>query len=234
MAGSVPRIAFSFLIALLWHSGFLSQAGAAEPVGEEGDDGWFLEDDPVVQVSEGEIIFLTETLDTDVLLLRNKMTIDADSLDGGWVKVEQCYEHLDPVPDMAVVYRYTAMRALRILSARNIDQARVQGQSVEMVDVQRDASLCVELEAVKFHHLADGSYVLKNGPFHRRFLDGFFPFRVTTDIYYPDELLEVMGTEPAVQPGFAVNSHNGLVEIDARFAGTLRIKVFFKARESVQ
>ena len=131
------------------------------------------------------------------------------------------------VPEAEVVYRYRAMRGLHIVSTRNIGQAIPAERSVQLRDVQQDASLCIRAEVQILYTRPDGSRLLRNGPFHRKFLDGYFPFHVRLEVRYPPGALRYLGASPEPQAGFAVDSSEGRVTIDSWFAGTLNIEIGF-------
>lgn len=194
----------------------------------KASEDWLNDDfDPVPQVAEGELVFFPDAADPAILHSINTLTITDNSLLGGWVQLEQCYTNLDPVQDAEVVYRYRNLRNLRIRSHTNIERAFTMGQSVQLTNVQKDASLCIQADIQTFYKGPDGQFVLRNGPFHRKFLDGYFPLHVTLDIQYPEQTLGYMDTTPAMQPGFDVRHRKGLVQIDAWFAGSLNTEVRF-------
>ncbi len=178
-----------FLALALTFSPF--HLGADTAMTPEELEEWFLEDEPssADRVNEGKLEFLPEPPPTPVLHLQNTLTVDHESMENGWVALEQCYSHLDPVPNTEVVYRYNSIRDLRVTSSRNIGNLRVKGQSVELDDVGRDARLCVQADVRIFYSNPDATFSLRNGPFHRRFLDGYFPYHVTLKIDYPPDLL---------------------------------------------
>ena len=195
-------------------------------------DDWFSDDEfeSVPQAVKGELIFLSGEPDSDVLHSVNRLTITRNSLVDGWVELEQCYSNLDPVPEAEVVYRYRNLRNLRIGAHNNIDQAFVKDASVQLVDVKRNATLCVLAGVQILYQQPDGGFVMRNGPFYRGFLDGYFPFHVTLDISYPQQLLSFKNTHPAPQAGFEVTHARGSVRIDARFAGTLKTEIRFNKK----
>ena len=194
----------------------------------EASDEWFNDGfDTVPQVAGGELLFLPDATDPEILHSINTLTITDNSLLDGWIQLEQCYTNLDPVQDAEVVYRYRNLRALRIRSHTNIERAFTRGQSVQLTNVQKDASLCIQADVQIFYKEPGGQFVLRNGPFHRKFLDGYFPLHVTLDIRYPEHALSYRDTIPAAQPGFEVRHHKGSVKIDARFAGALNTEVRF-------
>jgi hypothetical protein len=180
------------------------------------------------QAGADELMFLPEPPAGRTLHSQNQLTIDADSLADGWVHVVQCYDGLDAVPATEIVYRYRELRDLHIDSQRNIGQATVRGQSVQLSDVRDDATLCVGLQARIFYTQPDGGFLLRSGPFHRRFLDGYFPLHVTLEVRFPAASLKYAGTRPESQPGFSVTRRPGSVAIDSWFAGMLNIEIAFK------
>lgn len=202
---------------------FIATAVAQRAVGEE----LFFDEGPI-QVSEGELVFLVSDQYPSVLHSQNTLKISEESLQTGWVDIRQCYRQLDPVPDAEIVYRYTDMRDLRIVSHASIELVAVSGQSVQLKNVGKGASLCVATEARILNPTEEGRWVLVNGPFHRQFLDGYFPYRVSLEVIYPEALLRFMAVMPEPQDGFHVTARPGSVLIDSVFAGMLSIAVSFE------
>lgn len=201
---------------------------SAEPLTPQQLEQWFEQEEPDSRdVNEGELRFLTGVPEGRVPRLENLLLVSRASLEDGWVAIRQCHHDLDPVAALEVVYRYRKMRKLRILRTRNIGQARIEGQSVQLEDVAEDASLCVELEAQIFYREANGQYRLPNGPFERRFLDGFYPLHLKLRVVYPADRILFIGSSPAAAPGFRVMSGPGEVHIDSRFEGRLSIELRF-------
>jgi hypothetical protein len=220
------------LLACLSGNPFSIVAHAAQD--ETGLEDWFNEDaaPAVPQAREGELIFLSTPPEAATLHSINAITVTRSSLDDGWVQVRQCYQGLDAVPAAEVVYQYRNMRALRIQSKSNIGDAFTRGQTVQLSDVQRDARLCVGLEAQILHPQSGGRFLLRTGPFHRRFLDGYFPLHVSMDLRFPAALLRYLGTSPLPRPGFELEVKDEQLHIDAWFAGKLQIEVNFSRRKS--
>lgn len=194
---------------------------------------WF-EDDSRTQpydfdINSGELEFLAAPPDKRIPHSRNHLYITATSLDDGWVGQAQCHEELDPVPLAEVVYSYREMRDLRVVSTKGIGRAWIEGQSVQLQDIAHGAVLCVAAAARLLRREGEG-YVLRNGPFQRRFLDGYFPLRVTLDLEYPAELLQVESIEPPAQPGLQVRQSAGRITLEALFEGQLYTEVRFLPR----
>ncbi len=127
-----------------------------------------------------------------------RLIITPDSLRTGWVQNEQCHYALDPVPELEVVFNPERVRDLRILRADHVGKAWVDGASVQLQNVYRDAVLCLASENRILQASGDGErYMLIAGPFMRRFLDGYFPMKVVLSVDYPAELLRLHDIGPA-------------------------------------
>ncbi len=218
------------ICAGLFYAGIAAAGG--EAVEDRQLEEWFHSDGEaeVPQVGKGELLFLSPPPAAPTLHSINIITIDRASLDDGWVQIRQCHEGLDAVPDAEIVYRYRNMRHLKIQSKHNIGRAFARDKSVQLVDVGHDAELCIQAEAQILYRQQDGGYVLRNGPFHRRFLDGYFPLHVSLRVNYPSKLLVFRGTTPEPQPGFAVRPVEQAVHLDSWFVGTLGVEVRFTVR----
>ncbi|MGD2074804.1 MAG: hypothetical protein PVG38_07785 [Gammaproteobacteria bacterium] len=233
-----PSDRFISLKALLIAVGI----GVASPaaVGSDGEaasasDDWFEADEiePVPQVGAGELRFLTSAPPGKVPLSENRISISESSLDHGWVELEQCHRGLDAVPVAEIVYRYHNMRGLQVVRSENIGRAEPLDQSVQLHDVGHNATLCVQAEVQILYRRADGDLELRNGPFLRKFLDGYFPMHVLLEIRYPSARLDFVSIVPDPQPGFAVDLGEGRIDIDSRFVGTLNIAVRFQPLPAV-
>ena len=96
-----------------------------------------------------------------------------------------------------------------------------------MEDIQRGARLCIKADVGILYSNNENGAVLKNGPFHRKFLDGYYPMRVSLKIRYPGSVLRFENISPEAQPGFSVMQSKNSLEIDAWFEGELRTEVKF-------
>jgi hypothetical protein len=198
---------------------------------ESLDDDWF-EDDfeaRIAEVNGGQLVFLANPPSEPVHHHHNRIILDSDSLDNGWVTLIQCHSHLDAVPRTQVLYHQTRTRDLSILSSRSIGEAWVEGHTVQLADVGHDASLCIRTLARSLEFNEDGSFSLRGGPFMRRFLDGYYPMRVSMDIEIPRDYLRFVNTEPERQDGFEVYETDRGVHVDAWFEGKLFTEVRFEA-----
>ncbi|MEA2079250.1 MAG: hypothetical protein U9P00_05220 [Pseudomonadota bacterium] len=224
------------MLASVLVAGCLAPAGGAradsQSSGEIELEDWFNEETgrDVPQVREGELVFLSPPPENKTLHSINTITVTRTSLDDGWVQLRQCYEGLDAVPAAEVDYQYKKLRRLRIDSKTNIGQVASREQTVQLTDVQHGATLCIRAEAQILYPQADGRFLLRNGPFHRRFLDGYFPLHVSMDVQFPSTLLHYIDVSPEAQSGFEVDVKDEHVYIDSWFAGMLSIEVHFSER----
>ena len=182
----------------------------------------------ITAVSDGELRLLPDKPPTGVHVHENQIRIRTESLADGWVVLDQCHEHLDQVPAAQITFNPKRVRNLRITSAVHIDRAWVEGHSVQLQDIQAGARLCLSTEIRAFLDLGHGYYRLRNGPYMRRFLDGYYPMRVLIDVQYPAQTLELVRSQPPAQPGLELRSEPGRLRIDASFEGRLYTCVDFR------
>lgn len=187
--------------------------------------------EPPTQSSDSHLTFIAPAKNKPALHSINEITISPQSLKTGWVDLLQCYQHLDPVPEMEVVYNYKNMRKLKIIKSKNIEQAFIKGQSVQLENVQRNSQLCISTEVKNFYKNKNGYFKLKNGPYHRKFLDGYFPFHLTLKVNYPSTLLKFISSKPKSQFGFVLNQSDNTILIDSYFTGKLYTEITFKPHQ---
>ena len=213
----------------------VSKGNAQEPTQEELEK-WFEDDSRFLpfetDISEGDLEFLAAPPEKPTLHSQNQLTITKTSISSGWVGMYQCYENLDAVPDAQVVYQYKEIKNLKIVMHDKIAKAWVQDQSVQLLDTQKGAALCVSADVRILYKNPDNTYSLNNGPFQRKFLDGFYPMHISLRVIYPAEVLEFIGTTPTAQNGFAVSHKKGELFIDAWFEGRLFTEALFKEKQN--
>ncbi len=194
-------------------------------------EAWLETDDDIraLSVNEGTLVFLRGPQDRRVLQTRNRLTVTPASLHNGWVELYQCQANLDPVPAVEVVYRYHDMRNLRVISTRGIEHTRVEQNAVQMEQVQEGAEVCIEAEVQLLKPDGEGAWTLQSGPFHRRFLDGYYPVRLEYRIHWPADRLQLESVHPEVQEGFSVHAQPGELTIDTLFEGMLTIRSQWRA-----
>lgn len=182
-------------------------------------------------VNSGELEFLTGPAATNALHTEMHLILSAQSLADGWVDMRQCQSRLDAMASSEIVYRYSALRDLRVTRANGIESAWVEDQSVQLRGVRAGAEVCVAAQVKILRRLENGHYRLRSGPYHRRFFDGYFPMRLSLEVRYPAGRLEWRQAAPAPQPGFAVRDTPGRIAIETHFSGMLTVELDFAAAE---
>ncbi len=177
-------------------------------------------------VNEGELVFHAEPPSGPVHAHHNRITLTRQSLQDGWAGLYQCHTHLDAVPDAQVVFRQGRIRQLEVAKTAAIGRAWVEGHTVQLKGVEPGAQLCLRAES-RVVTPADGGFVVRNGPFMRNFLDGYYPMHVILEIVLPPGDWQLFGSRPASQPGFEVQYAAGTVTADAWFSGRLRTEFHF-------
>jgi len=207
---------------------FCLPSQAAEYTKEQLEE-WFFDDADMLasQVNEGELVFLVAPPEKVVHHHYNRLIIDDQSLRDGWVKMEQCHENLDAISRVEVVFSKDRVRGLAVKKFSNIEKAWVEKSSVQMKNVGEDAQLCLTAESRALKINKDGSFSLRNGPFMRRFLDGYYPMRVSMDVDLKTSGLYFASISPQTQQGFKVWTRDRSVHFDAWFEGKLKTEIRF-------
>ncbi len=177
------------------------------------------------EINMGELRFLAVPPQKRAHHHHNRIVIDEGSLDSGWVRLTQCHEHLDPVGDLEIVFNPQRIKNIAVTEYQGMDEATARANLVELQNVGKGARLCLTAESQALHKTARG-FALKNGPYMRRFLDGYFPMRITIDIRYP-ETLQLIESNPKVQPGYSIQKAAGKVKASGWFEGKLYTMFLF-------
>jgi hypothetical protein len=191
----------------------------------DDDTDWPEDDGLTDHVNEGELEFLAAPPAELVHHHSNVMTLGRDSLVDGWVRLDQCHSNIDNVGRAQIIFRPGRIRGLRITASENIGRAWVEESSVQLTDIGKGSSLCLAAETRALTADDDGGYRIDNGPFMRRFLDGYYPMRVSQKILLADSGLTFFGIRPSVQPGFEVTVSAEAIDFDAWFEGRLLTEV---------
>lgn len=198
---------------------------AETPVGES----WVDDDSEsrALQVNEGQLEFIAPIHDQSILHSDTHLWITNESMQTGWVKMQQCYRHLDALGRTDVVYAYREMKNLQVTRVEHIAQIRVKQNGVELGHVEKGAVLCVQADVKILQHLSDKIYGLQNGPYHRKFLDGYYPYHVSLMVHYSNNEIQLKQVVPEAQDGFNVTEKRDGLSIDSWFEGELRIGLEF-------
>jgi hypothetical protein len=206
------------------------------PLGaNEGDDDWPAWVDAeealrqqIARVNEGELAFLAQPPSKPVHHHRNRVIVTGSSLRDGWVTLEQCHHNLDRVAAAQIVFHPQRSRALQVTRYENMRTAEARDNTVQLSDVGPESKVCLRGQTRALEEIGEGVYELQNGPFMRRFLDGYYPMRVSLQIEYPQRLT-LADFSPERQPGFDVAEAPGRVTAEAVFEGQLRTRFRFLA-----
>ena len=208
---------------------------AGDEISQEELERWFnsdsMEPPRYKEVNDGNLVFLSNNQDKKLHHHHNSLTIYPDSLQDGWVLLEQCHSNIDKVPAAQIVFKEGRVKDIKITQKKNIDKAWVEKASVQMEDIKDDAVLCIQANSHSLVHNVDGTFSLRNGPFMRRFLDGYYPIRVSLDLNFSQTNLELTNFAPQNQHGFQVVQNSGKVHIDTVFEGKLQTEFHFKAKK---
>jgi len=222
------KYTLNIIVILISNFIILSSLPAKEFLSPEELEKWFNSDDelPTSKVNEGELSFITSNTKKNIFGSVITIHVDQNSIDEGWTKLTQCYSNLDPVPRTAVVYRKNLIKDLKVLSSKNIKSTKVSENKVYLHDVKKQASLCIGATARNFYQNEDKSFSLVNGPYHRKFLDGYYPYHLKLNIHYSPKL-KFSFNIPKQQPGFLVKQNSSSLLIDTVFEGRLKTEFRF-------
>ena len=178
------------------------------------------------EVNEGELVFLDRAPDPKAARMEKRLDLDRESLEDGWAPMHQCHHNLDPAPAVQIVYNAERTRDIRITDRAGVGVATVDGASVQMREIERGAHLCVSADVLAIRPHPDGvGYVVDNGPFMRRFLDGYYPMQVRLEVNWPPGMLALKESFPPAQPGLAIQASERGVTLDAHFEGRLESRL---------
>ena len=182
-----------------------------------------------LDVNEGELQLLEKPPETAAHKHHNRLMITEQSLNDGWVTMYQCHSDLDRVPASQIVYKPDRIRNIKVLSSQNIGEVRVEGNTVQLQDIEADSEICISADKRALSY-EKGKYYLRLGPFMRRFLDGYYPMHVQVEVCYP-KFLELVRSSP-VEAMQHSRDKTLSAEIDIWVVGKLDIELVFSNRKS--
>lgn len=179
-------------------------------------------------VNEGSLLFLATPPGKPIHHHQNRFRIDEASLRSGWVNLSQCHDNLDAVPRAQITFREGFVRDLRVDSFSEIEEAWIEGAAVQLRNVRSAARLCLSAQTRALRDAGNGYFNLYSGPYMRKFLDGYYPMRLTLEVEYPPELLSLIDISPPAQPGLVHQKSPGAIRLDAIFEGELQTLIQFE------
>lgn len=187
---------------------------------------------PAMVVNEGELEFISTKPVKAEHQQSMQIRLTHETIDTGWARVDQCHRDLDAVPSLEVVFHKQRVRNLSVTRFSNIERAMVHGNRVLVNNIMRGSEICISAESRLLRSLVDDDgyqrFEMKNGPFMRRFLDGYYPLTLSLEVEYPPELLQVASVDPVDQNGWHISYDAGRITMGGRFEGRLVTRVYFK------
>lgn len=178
-------------------------------------------------VNEGALHFLEAPPAKPVHHHQNHIRIAAESLASGWVSLSQCHDHLDAVPAAQITFREGFVRDLRVTTFSHIKEVWIEGASVQLRQIEPGARLCLAAQIRALRSSGNGYFNLINGPYMRKFLDGYYPMRVTLEVDYPAQTLTLVDISPPAQAGLDIVERPGAIRMEAVFEGELQTLIQF-------
>jgi hypothetical protein len=220
-----PQYIVSFLL-VCW------QAGLYAEFSKEQLD-WLNSDaeHPAQVVNEGRLTFLSVPAKKAEHHQSMQIQLTGSTIESGWATVNQCHRDLDSVPSLEVVFNRERVRKLQIIRYHNIERAEVEGHRVQVNNIMPGSEICLSAESRILSPVGevDGHqrFEMMNGPFMRRFLDGYYPITLQLEVEYPGDMLQIAAIEPEAQSGWQIRYDADRITMVGRFEGRLTTRVQF-------
>jgi hypothetical protein len=178
--------------------------------------------------TEGQIKYLKERPDPGAYSYESRVKITAASLESGSVQIATCHYQLDPIRKVVIVFNPNRIQAIAVKSIDKMASAEVKNNQVVLTDVERGASICIDLQSKALDQVGGGQYRLNAGPLMRRYLDGYLPMAAKIRVDWPANMLTVEKTTPSEKEGIQVLQGNDGVQLDMIFAGKMTAQIDLK------
>ncbi len=178
--------------------------------------------------TEGQIKFLKERPDPGAYSYESRVKITAASLESGSVQIATCHYQLDPIRKVVIVFNPNRIQAIVVKSVDGMASAEVKNNQVVLTDVERGASICIDLQSKALDQVGAGQYRLNAGPLMRRYLDGYLPMAAKIRVDWPTNMLTVEKTAPSEKEGIQVVQGNDGVQLNMIFAGKMTAQIDLK------
>jgi len=178
--------------------------------------------------TEGQIKYLKERPDPGAYSYESRVKITAASLESGSVQIATCHYQLDPIRKVVIVFNPSRIQAIAVKSIDKMASAEVKNNQVVLTDVERGASICIDLQSKALDQIGTGQYRLNAGPLMRRYLDGYLPMAAKIRVDWPTNMLTVEKTAPSEKEGIQVVQGNDGVQLDMIFAGKMTAQIDLK------
>ncbi|QWD94206.1 hypothetical protein C2759_08475 [Polynucleobacter sp. MG-Unter2-18] len=178
--------------------------------------------------SEGEIKFLKERPDPGAYSFQSRVKITPLSLENGIVDIATCHIQLDPIRKIVIVFNPERVQAIAVKSMSKIASAEIKGNQVTLTDVERGATVCIDLRSRALDKIADSTYQLNAGPLMRRYFDGYLPMSAQLRVDWPKDMFAVQSTLPEQKEGVQVLEGNDGMQLDVTFAGKMTAQIVLR------
>jgi hypothetical protein len=178
--------------------------------------------------SEGEIKFLKERPDPGAYSFQSRVKITPLSLENGSVDIATCHIQLDPIRKVVIVFNPERVQAIAVKSMSKIASAEIKGNQVTLTDVERGATVCIDLRSRALDKITDSTYQLNAGPLMRRYFDGYLPMSAQLRVDWPKDMFTVQSTLPEKKEGVQVVEGNDGMQLDVIFAGKMTAQIVLK------
>jgi hypothetical protein len=178
--------------------------------------------------SEGEIKFLKERPDPGAYSFQSRVKITPSSLKNGSVDIATCHIQLDPIRKVVIVFNPERVQAIAVKSMNKIASAEIKGNQVTLSDVERGATVCIDLRSRALDKISDTTYQLNAGPLMRRYFDGYLPMSAQLRVDWPKDMFAVQSTLPEQKEGVQVLEGNDGMQLDVTFAGKMTAQIVLK------
>lgn len=178
--------------------------------------------------SEGEIKFLKERPDPGAYSFQSRVKITPSSLESGSVDIATCHIQLDPIRKVVIVFNPERVQAIAVKSMSKIASAEIKGNQVTLSDVERGATVCIDLRSRALDKISDSTYQLNAGPLMRRYFDGYLPMSAQLRVDWPKDMFAVQSTLPEKKEGVQVLEGNDGMQLDVTFAGKMTAQIILK------
>jgi hypothetical protein len=187
---------------------------------------WALEFSDIA--TEGQIKYLKERPDPGAYSYESRVKITPASLESGSVQIATCHYQLDPIRKVVIVFNPNRIQAIAVKSLDKMASAEVKNNQVVLTDVERGASICIDLQSKALDQVGVSQYRLNAGPLMRRYLDGYLPMAAKIRVDWPANMLTVDKTTPSEKEGIQVVQGNDGVQLDMIFAGKMTAQIDLK------
>jgi hypothetical protein len=178
--------------------------------------------------AEGEIKYLKVRPDPGAYSYESRVKLTPTSLETGSVEIATCHHQLDPIRKVVIVYNENRIQAIAVKSVDKMASAEVRNNQVILTDVERGASICIDLQSRALDRVGENQYRLNAGPLMRRYFDGYLPMSAKLRVDWPANMLVPEKISPSERDGVVVVQGNDGMQLDMIFAGKMTAQIYLK------